>query len=397
MIQIYADNKYCKYLCGKINKFYKKNPPKLLCVPKGIIANHPGVGFGVFDKDSRFVKSSIQNHKGQKGQIVPKFNLNDVKYINSDVMFLCHTGHNHFGHFLLEQINRAWCLCNKNFQGIKLVIIDEKNIGKIPNFVYELLGLLGVKKQDVILLNKTTQFKNVYIPEAGFDMVSFYTDKFIEMYNKMSNKIPNDKIYDKIYVSRYAMPEDRRTFGENKIQKIFEKNGYKIIYPEKLPLKKQIALVKNCKILAGCAGTALHLALFMKKGEKVIQIKRNSIVNDNAPIQYLINMAKGLDSVFIAGSVESRKTEHWSFVPQVIGVTPYMKQFFDDNGFMYNSDDLIVDEKEMTVYKNMLKKFPYKNPVVKWIQRKFIHFSSCLIPGRIARKKYRNFLRECFS
>ena len=74
-------------------------------------------------------------------------------------------------------------------------------------------------------------------------------------------------------------------------------------------------------------------------------------------------------------------------------MTKYMKQFFDENSFVYNDDDLIMSEKEIEAYENILAQIPHKNPVVKWLQRKFIHFSSCLIIGRKARKEYRRFLR----
>ena len=394
MIKIYADKKYQKYCARQLNKLYKKENPSVEVIPNGIIANEHVKGFGVFDENYRFVQSSVQSHKGRKGQLIPKFNHDGIPYIDSDAIYLCHTGRNHFGHFLLEHINRAWCLSDKKFKDAKIVIIDEKNTGKLAGYIPELLSLLGVKKQNIILLDKTTRFRNVYIPKPAFNMISFYTDAYADMYDYMAASVKGKESFEKIYVSRYALPENIRTFGEDKVQKIFEKNGYKVIYPETLPLKKQIELVKNCNVLAGCAGTALHLALFMKRGGCVIQIKRNSVLKDNAPIQQLINMAKGLDSVFVSGSVETVKTTHSSDIPQIIGVTKYMKQFFDENGFDYNNDDLIPNEKEIKAYENILAQIPHKNPVVKWLQRNFIHFSSCLIIGRNARKQYRRFLRS---
>ena len=54
-------------------------------------------------------------------------------------------------------------------------------------------------------------------------------------------------------------------------------------------MTEQIALVKNARVLAGCAGTALHLALFMAPGGVVVQIKRNARAKCNADIQNLIN------------------------------------------------------------------------------------------------------------
>ena len=79
MIQIYSDNKYRKYLYKKLDKLYKIEQPEIRCFPKGIIATQTDVGFGVFDCNHKFVKSSVQAHKGEKGQIVPKINKQDIK------------------------------------------------------------------------------------------------------------------------------------------------------------------------------------------------------------------------------------------------------------------------------------------------------------------------------
>ena len=163
-------------------------------------------------------------------------------------------------------------------------------------------------------------------------------------------------------------------------------------FPEKL--EKQIALIKNCRELAGCAGTALHLALVMKPGGTVIQIKRNSPLDDNGDVQCLINMAKGLDSVFISGSCETRKTTHWSNVPQIICVTKYMKQFFDENNFIYTQEDLAIDKKENDAYVKVLESLPNTKTFASVLKSKFIKITSCFIPGRLTRKRYRNFMKE---
>lgn len=395
MVKIYADDKYTRFLTKRIKNYYKEKMPDIKSVPNGIIANEHINGYGVFDEEYKFVKSSIQNHKGRKGQFIPKFNHDDIPYIDADAVYLCHCGKNNFGHFIVEYINRAWCLLNEKFQNMKIVIVDEIGCGKINDYIYVLLGLLNVKPENILLLDKTTRFRNVFIPTPAFDITAYYTDAYAEMMNKIANEAPKVEAYDKIYLSRCKMPADRHTYGEERIQSIFERNGYKIIYPETLPLAEQIALVKNCKVLAGCAGTALHLALFMKEGGTVVQIKRNNMLVDNADTQYLINMAKGLDSIFVAGSVEKIKTDHWSTVPQIIGVTPHMKRFFDDNHFVY--DDVIVDEQSWQDYEKALNGYTNERRVMAGLKKAFIHYSSCLIIGRMARKKYRHFMQEKFG
>ena len=143
-------------------------------------------------------------------------------------------------------------------------------------------------------------------------------------------------------------------FGEEKIQRIFEKNGFEVVYPEQLPLSQQAQLVSQASVLAGCAGTALHLALFMRPGGTVVQIKRNSKTPDNFRAQNLINNTKHLNGVFIQASVETVPTEHSTFEPQLIGVNENMRRFFDENGFEYDADDLAPDSEALVQYQHAL-------------------------------------------
>lgn len=396
MLKVYGSDIYKKFVNNTIKKYTVEPVEKFEIIKNGIIANEHEHGFGVFDDKYRFIKSSSQCHRGRRGQFVPKFNHDNIPYVDADVLYLCHLGKMAFGHFLIEHLNRAWLLLNKKYANLKVVIVNEYGVEKIPDYMYDFVEFLGVKHDDIIVLNKTTRFRNVYIPYSCFDVKFFISDIFGKIYEKMSKNVPSNKVkYDRIYVSRAKMPNDRKTWGEEKIQNIFKKNGYHIIYPETLSLKQQIAYVKDCKYLAGCAGTALHLALFMKSGGTVIQIKRNSIPNsDNIRVQYLLNQVRKLNTIVAPASVEQKATEHWSTIPQLIGVTDYMKQFFDDNKFKYTDKDICLEKSDIQNYERELSKHDFKPRFGNYLKRQLIHYSSCFIIGRENRGNYRKWLAK---
>ena len=163
-----------------------------------------------------------------------------------------------------------------------------------------------------------------------------------------------------------------------------------------MPLKKQISLVRGASVLAGCAGTALHLALFMKPGGVVIQIKRNRMPKCNDSIQDLLNRTKGLDSVFISGSIEKHKMEHGSKAPQIIGVNKYMREFFDAYGFKYDADDIAPDDAAWAEYNEQMREYVKKHDsaVAKKLKKCFIHFSALVVPTRYLRGRWRKFLKR---
>ena len=319
---------------SNFKRYFKKNVSKhfmqdtgVLCFDNAIIANEHSHGFGVFDSNFNFVRESLQIRKN-RGQFIPKFNHDDIPYVDEDVVFIGNV-YPHFGHFLLEHMNRLYALMDPVYSKMKVVLINNMDVNPVPKYIFDFIELFGIKHDNIIILNKTTRFKTVCVPTQGYNMNVYSSVAFGKTFARIADNVPDSEVYEKIYVSRAALDDRHKIFGEEKVQHIFEKNGFKIIYPETLPLKKQISIIKNCRVLAGCAGTALHLGLFMRPGGTIIQIKRNRQPKCNASIQNLLNETVGLNGVFISGSIEKRPSEHGSKGPQIIGVNKYMREFFD--------------------------------------------------------------------
>lgn len=361
-----------------------------ICVPMGCIAiDKNNEAYGVFSRGSTFIPQSLST-RGQHSQHIPrnKF-VKKCEYIDADAIYCGGGAFHHFGHFLLEGTNRLYPILDKKYHGCKFVFAGN---GKtvIPEFTTTLLTMLGIPESDIMVVNKSTQFKNVYIPQQAFNLPLYSSEIQAQVFQKIADNAPKCDKFEKIYLSRAKMG-DRRTFGEEKIQRIFEKNGYKIIYPETLPLPQQIGLIRNCKYLAGLAGTALHLALFMPRGGTVIQIKRNTDKQDNAQVQQLINETVGLDFTLIWGSTEEKPTAHFTSCPQFVDVTKYLKQFFDANNFEYTTPDIAFDKSEYQAYTQQLALWHKQtgHSATNRAKKTIAKICSCFIPGRHRRRYVR--------
>lgn len=397
--KIYASKSITKYIQCEIDKRFVKSGLNIKCVPNGVIATGPTDNcFGVFDKDGVFVKESLSLRE-KKGQIIPPASaLANPAYCDDDVVYLGNL-RPVFGHYLLEHWDRAYAFLDEKYRDMKFVLANDRRVEPIPNFVLELARLLGMSAENLVILNESTRFRNVYVPEQGFRMSKFSTKEFGEIYAKTADNVKEEATFDKIYVSRAAL-KHRKTYGEEKVQGIFEKNGYQIVYPEQLSLEEQIALMKGCKSLAGCAGTALHLALFMPPGGNVVQIRRNRLKADNSGTQYLIAETKGLGFVLIDASIEKHKTTHFDSFAQIIGVTGHMKQFFDDNRFKYSPDDLEYDKEAYDEYTRADEKIKAelgRSRFEKKMLGKVVKLMACFIFNRQRRSAFRNRIKKAWG
>ncbi|MBQ8294608.1 MAG: glycosyltransferase family 61 protein [Alphaproteobacteria bacterium] len=393
-LKIYASKSYKKYFEKQTRGQHIVSGLEIVDVPRGIIAvDSRDHGFGVFDENGKFVKQSLQIRKKQ-GQFIPKLSK-EIPFVDQDVLYFGNV-YPSFGHFLLEHMNRGWGLLRDEYKHCKVVLVNNKQLDKVPGYMFDLITILGVRREDIIVLNQTTQFRRVVVPQQAFNIPIMSSLEFGETFSAMAANAHGPS-YEKVYLSRDKL-EMRRTYGEAKIQSIFEKNGFKIIYPETLPLEQQIAAVKNCRVLAGCAGTAMHLALFMPRGGMVIQLKRNSIDACNAATQYMINNTLDLKSVFVSPSIEEVPTSHFTNAPQIIGVNQYMKQFFDDFEFKYTDADIASDTNAIAEYRAAMDLYKKTGGSVRAnkIKHAFIKYSACLIPGRERRGRYRAYMKSRF-
>lgn len=360
-------------------------------IPDGTIVNAHERGFGVFDSDGRFVAASAQM-RGRRHQFVPSV-PEKVPYLDMDVVYFGNV-YPHFGHFLLEHMNRAWCVLRDEMRELPIVLVNNQNINPVPKYIYDLLDCLGIARDNIIILNETARFRNVYIPHQAFNIPFYWTDDFVKAYEYMASRTTGYS-YEKIYVSRAKLSHGK-TYGEEKIQQIFADNGFHIIYPETLSLREQISFMKNCRVLAGCAGTALHLGLFMRGGGTVIQIKRNRKTKDSFDVQNMINSAKGHNGIYIAASVEPVRTQHSTNMPQIIGLTKHLRKFFDENGFKYDSSLVAPDALDKDAYATAMAQFraTSSSPFVYNVKKLIIKLVACFIPGRVRRGRVRQRMKR---
>ena len=69
----------------------------------------------------------------------------------------------------------------------------------------------------------------------------------------------------------------------------------------------QVGLISRAEVIAGCDGSALHLALFAKPGTTLLAIDSRELVN-----QLMIDEVRGLDAVHVMANdrpAQERDTE----------------------------------------------------------------------------------------
>lgn len=286
---------------------------------------------GVVDKDNNFVELSGRHrnkeHKKIAGTMVGAYDFDkkDIVDIDCKAMYF-EIFIYHWGHFLLECTSRLWHFVQlmKTDKEIKLAIpiYDMK-----PNANFkEFFELLGITDDRIIYVEKPTRFTEVVVPEAAFMLENFYTKEFISIFREITKNIESAQ-YKKVYMTRRHFLINDNTIGEKNIEDCFEKNGYKIIAPEKMSLKEMISIIKGAEVIAGLNGSAMHNTLFADKNTKLLILNRAGFVNSS---QQIINQAGELNYTYIDVYQTFLPVSHGRG-PFIVGVNDNLKQYLEDN------------------------------------------------------------------
>ncbi|MDR3289668.1 MAG: glycosyltransferase family 61 protein [Rickettsiales bacterium] len=327
---------------------------KFEIIKNGIIFN---VGtyskYGVYCEDLRPILSSDISMCSYK--IDPNFDnkIRGLKptYLDEEVVFLgLYT--NTYGHCIIGSMNRLYSLLNDKYKDKKVVMIMQKH----DENLMEIIMLAGINKEKIIKIypGSSIKFRSVIIPEWTCYWPTFDIRKdFVRNFDNIRKNIQSEYKYEKIFINRTKKNgkkvNGKRIFGEGKIENIFKKNGFTIICPDDYSVMEQVKIFKNCKTLAGISGSGMHNVVFMEDGATDIVINRGYGCNVNAGIDYYKNNT----SFYIMNSIITANINNAAGAGNAFCfINENLKNFFDDNEFYYDADDLLFDAEEYIEYAN---------------------------------------------
>jgi len=333
---------------------------------------------GVLTKDGMPVNESkaIINEREVVRPVPINLSKTEVNYVDADVIYFC-IPQNHFGHVLTGTLAFAHILLNDEYKNHKIVFTTfPPTYLKPSEAIKTLLKHLGVKEENILTVDEYTQFRSITIIRPSLRCVRlsrfrkrlFEIDpEFIEIFRAISSKFVDSEYPRKVYFSRSKVSH-RPIMFENKIEAIFKRNGYEIVYPELLSLDEQIKLVANADFYACLQGTLEHHSLFLKNDATFITMARKK---RKTPRQVLINQLQTtIKQIYLSVNVHPFGDK---VSPNIVGITPDLIRFFDEYNFAYDVQDtkLTVSEIDNYIQRCSWRDIPMPKSILKKIHKRY--------------------------
>ncbi len=315
----------------------------------------PGFGLlfgkgGVVDEQGNYVDLSAI-----PGRVQGAYPFENPVYKDEKVV-CCGYLVNHWGHFLIEGVTRLWYFMEQDPTIDKYVFfLDENEQREIRGNYRMFLELLKIWDKLEFITTPTT-YREVIVPELGIHMRKAYTPKLLKVFDAIADNVVVDPAWDtpeKIYYSRSQFQKGMQfEFGFASLDNFFEKNGYKVLYPEKVPLDQMIHYIRNSKVVASLSGSLPHNMLFGRQGQKIEIIERLVISDDN---QTDVNKMRELDVTYVDANIPVYTID---FVgPFIMGYTPELQRFAEDRGYLPPDDQYLTEKHYKQCFQKYMKSY----------------------------------------
>lgn len=159
----------------------------------------------------------------------------------------------HYGHHLTDGMARKWW----SDDNPSLITAPPS---EYQNRLYE----MGTQRR-LICPDRPTLFRRVVVPLPSIlsdgvihDVHDLEHRRIAENAMLMSDFDPGARVY----ISRSRLNGVRSVEGEEQIEALLERAGYRIVHPQELSIPDQIAVFNRAQVIVGCSGSAMHTSLF---------------------------------------------------------------------------------------------------------------------------------------
>lgn len=282
-----------------------------------------------------------------------------------------------WGHFLVNSMSRLWYIIknpDEYFDKFVFCLPSSIQFTLTGNFK-ELLTILGIIDK-VEFINEATAFREVLVPDLSWSLQKHYSEEFNLVYDTVCSRIlvadnrTDSNRPKRVFFTRSGLSKARLSeIGIEMLDDFFRRNGFEIIYPERLSLSDMVYILHYADLVAGASGTTVHNILFGRKGQKLVIAERNVINNDFQPG---INLARKLDVTYI-DSFLTVNSVNSGLGPFFYYYSTGMADFAGDNGYVGPSE---IFTNETYLRKSLRKYFKtwHKFYCRQW------YFQKCAIP-----------------
>ncbi|MEO3474416.1 glycosyltransferase 61 family protein [Roseomonas sp. CAU 1739] len=204
----------------------------------------------------------------------------------------------HFGHFLLESLSRAWA-----FATLPGPVLWQRAVShsRLLPWQRDILDLLGLGAREHRVIDRPVRVARLAVPEQGL-----VTRRYLHAWQEAAlaaHPCRTPQPGHCVWLSRSDLPARlARVDGEAEVEAALAADRWTILHPETMSLADQLAALEAAEVIAGFEGSAFHSLLLVRDVRaRIVIFGRGPRINPNYQV---IAHAKGLDQRLVSLDLE---------------------------------------------------------------------------------------------
>lgn len=238
---------------------------------------------GVYSSEGDSIKelNLVRNNKYCTDLLLQK--KNEDIYFNDNILEVAVFGgylFHHFGHFLVETLNRYYSYVNIDEPIV--FISPTSHPSKYQKKIFKLLGI----EERIYIVKDHLRVKKLVVNQVGYRIPDFYiNENFLALgvYEKQSDIF----LKKKVWLSRSKLNK-RYILCEDVLEATLKSRSWLIVHPEDLEIEDQLQVFTSANQVAGFAGSAFHSVVLCKD----IKARLDIFTLENKINRNFINIAK---------------------------------------------------------------------------------------------------------
>ena len=222
----------------------------------------------------------------------------------------------HFGHFFIETVTTLWPEPHGPRTGDVAGVVFHDFGGRSggpTDWQVELLGLAGWGGVACeVVAEDNLAVERLLVPGRGIVVNGWAWDQARSVWRRMAAAAGGRPDLDpdgpRVFLTRSTFNRAQRAAGrptrtdeahDLALEEAFRGAGFTVVTPEALSVVEQIRLASGASVLAGAAGSALHLSAFAPAGVRVLELGDTRSPDVQVPTQRVVDRVCEHPSAFV--------------------------------------------------------------------------------------------------
>ncbi len=220
----------------------------------------------------------------------------------------------HFGHFFAETLTTLWPE-GPEVADVSGIVFHNfmsrfRGVSAWQTELVELAGWGGVPLE--VVEDDNLVAERLLVPGRGIVVNGWAWPQARAVWHRMAaaagGRADHDPDGERVFLTRTAFNRERRAAGrptrtdethDLALEAAFAGAGFRVVVPESLGIAEQLRLAAGASVLAGCAGSALHLSAFAPAGVRVVELGDSRSPDVQVPTQRVIDRLCEHPSAFV--------------------------------------------------------------------------------------------------